>query len=47
MNAFAHRRTNERFPSEAPAMLEDFRTGFYYSGTLYNYSTEGGYVESS
>ncbi len=47
MNAFAHRRTGQRFQSEAPIMLEDFRTGFNYDGTLYNYSAEGAYVESS
>ena len=46
MNAFAHRRTSQRVQSEAPVMLEDFRTGFYYNGTLYNYSTDGGYFES-
>jgi len=27
-------------------MLEDFRTGFFYNGTLYNYSTEGVFFES-
>ncbi len=46
MNAFAHRRTSQRVQSEAPVMLEDFRTGFCYNGTLYNYSTDGGYFES-
>jgi hypothetical protein len=38
MNAIAHKRTSQRFQSEARVMLEDFRTGFYYKGTLYNYS---------
>ncbi len=46
MNAFAYQRTSERFQSEAPVMVEDFRTGFYYKGTLYNYSMDGGYFES-
>ena len=46
MKAFDHNRTSQRFESEAPIMLEDFRTGFYYNGTLYNYSTGGGYFES-
>ena len=46
MNAFAINRTSQRFESEAPVMLEDFRTGFCYNGTLYNYSTDGGYFES-
>ena len=46
MNAIAHKRTSQRFQSEAHVMLEDFRTGFYYKGTLYNYSADGGYIES-
>jgi len=46
MNAFAHHRTSQRFQAEARVMLEDFRTGFYYKGTLYNYSMDGGYFET-
>ena len=46
MIALAQRRANQRFEVEAPVMVEDFRTGFYYNGTLYNYSTGGGYFES-
>ena len=46
MNAFAQIRASQRFQSQAPVMLEDFRTRFYYKGTLYNYSSEGGYFES-
>ena len=46
MNAFAHRRTSQRFQSKAPVMLKDFRIGFSYNGTLYNYSSGGGYYES-
>ena len=46
MNAIAYKRTSQRFQSEATVMLEDFRTGFYYKGTLYNYSSKGGYFES-
>jgi len=46
MNAFVHQRTSQRFQSQAPVMLEDFRTRFYYNGTLYNYSSDGGYFES-
>ena len=46
MNAFAINRTSQRFESEAPVVLEDFRTRFCYNGTLYNYSTDGGYFES-
>jgi hypothetical protein len=47
MVAFTHNRASRRIQSEAPVILEDFRTGFYYKGMLYNYSTEGAYVESS
>jgi PilZ domain len=46
MNGLPHHRTSQRFQSEAPVTLEDFRTGFYYNGMLYNYSTDGGYFES-
>ena len=41
-----HQRNSERIQLQAPAMLEDFRTGFYYKGIIYNYSTEGVYLES-
>ena len=47
MNAFAHNRTSKRFPSQAPVILEDFRTEYHYNGMMYNYSTDGGYVESA
>jgi hypothetical protein len=46
MNAFAYKRAGQRFQSEAPVMVEDFRTGFYYKGMLYNYSMDGGYFEA-
>jgi hypothetical protein len=46
MIAVYHNRASRRITSEAPVMLEDFWTGFSYDGTLYNYSTEGAYVES-
>ena len=46
MNDFVNHRASQRFPSEATVMLEDFHTGFYYKGTLYNYSTNGGYFET-
>ena len=46
MNDFVHHRASHRFQSEAPVMLEDFHTGFYYKGTLFNYSTDGGYFEA-
>ena len=47
MSAFSHQRTSPRVLSDAPVVLEDFRTGFNYAGRLYNYSVEGAYVESS
>ncbi len=47
MSTFSHQRTSRRIQSEAPVILEDFRTGFNYAGMLFNYSTEGGYFESS
>ena len=47
MIAFTHNRTSRRIQSEAPVILEDFRTGFDYRGTLLNYSTEGAYFWSS
>ena len=46
MNAFAHRRASQRVQSEAPVILGDFRTKFYYDGTLCNYSPDGAYLES-
>ena len=46
MTAIAYQRASERFSIEIPAILEDFRTGFYYNGIIYNYSNEGVYLES-
>jgi hypothetical protein len=46
MTALAHQRNSQRFEVEASVMLEDFRTGFYYKGTIYNYSSDGVYLES-
>ena len=46
MSALAYQRNSQRFEVEAPVMLEDFRTGFYYNGTIYNYSADGVYLES-
>ena len=46
MTALAYQRNSQRFAVEAPVVLEDFRTGFYYNGTIYNYSTDGVYLES-
>ncbi len=46
MTALAYQRNSQRFEVEAPVMLEDFRTGFYYNGIIYNYSADGVYLES-
>ena len=39
-------RISERFGVEAPVIIEDFRVGFHYNGTIYNYSADGVYLES-
>lgn len=46
MTAFAYQRNSQRFEVEPPVMLEDFRTNFYYNGTIYNYSAAGIYLKS-
>ena len=46
MIAVAYQRASQRFSIEVPVILEDFRTGFYYNGMIYNYSTDGVYLES-
>ena len=46
MNANTQHRVSQRFASNASVMFEDFRTRFHYRGTLYNYSSGGGYIES-
>ena len=47
MNAFYDHRASKRYQRKSPVMLEDFRTGFYYNGTMYNYSDDGIYFESN
>jgi hypothetical protein len=46
MTVLAYQRNSQRFEVEASVMLEDFRTGFYYNGIIYNYSADGVYLES-
>jgi hypothetical protein len=46
MAVFVYQRDSERFNLEALVMLEDFRTGFYYNGIIYNYSRSGVYFET-
>jgi hypothetical protein len=47
MIALAYQRSSQRFEIQAPVMLEDFRTGFYYNGIIYNYSADGVYLQSA
>ena len=46
MAVLAYQRNSQRFEIQAPVMLEDFRTGYYYHGIIYNYSADGVYLES-
>ena len=46
MTGLVYQRNSQRFEVKAPVMLEDFRTGFYYKGIIYNYSADGVYLES-
>ena len=46
MKTMIEHRKSERFSHESPVMLEDFRTGFKYKGTMNNYSNGGMYVEA-
>jgi hypothetical protein len=46
MPAAAYQRTSERIEIQVTVTLEDFRTGFFYNGTIYNYSNDGLYLES-
>ena len=46
MIAVAYQRSSERYEIESAVMIEDFRTGFYYNGTIYNYSADGVYLET-
>ena len=46
MTALAYQRISQRFEIELPVMLEDFRTGFYFNGKIYNYGADGVYLES-
>ena len=46
MIAVAYQRNSQRFEVQTPVMLEDFKTGFYYNGIIYNYCADGVYLES-
>lgn len=46
MIAVAYQRNSQRFEVQASVMIEDFRSGFYYNGIIYNYSADGVYLES-
>jgi hypothetical protein len=42
-----YQRNSQRFEVKAHVALEDFRTGFYYNGIIYNYGDEAVYLESN
>jgi hypothetical protein len=46
MTALAYQRNSQRFELQTAVMIEDFRSGFYYKGIIYNYSADGVYLES-
>lgn len=46
MTVTAYQRNSERIELETSVILEDFRTGFYYNGIIYNHSSDGVYLES-
>jgi hypothetical protein len=46
MTALAYQRSSQRFEVQVAVMLEDFSTGFFYNGIIYNYSADGIYLES-
>ena len=46
MKASSELRNGERFYSEAPVLVEDYRTGYRYDGTMFNYSKSGMYLET-
>ena len=46
MTALAYQRSSQRFEVQVAVMLEDFSTGFFYNGIIYNYSADGVYLES-
>jgi hypothetical protein len=46
MTALANQRGSQRFETQTDVMLQDFRSGFFYNGIVYNYSAEGVYLES-
>ena len=47
MAGSAIQKRNTRINYKTPITLEDKRTGYHYSGTLYNYSNSGLYFESA
>ena len=46
MTALAYQRNSQRFKVQTAVMLEDFRSGFYYNGIIYNHSADGVYLEA-
>ena len=46
MTALAYQRSSQRFETQTDVMLQDYRSGFFYNGIIYNYSADGVYLES-
>lgn len=47
MTALAYQRNSQRIEVEAPVMLEDFRTGYYFNGIIFNCSADGVYLATA
>jgi hypothetical protein len=46
MSAASNRRSAKRFPHRSTVMIEDAVKGYFYYGTMHNYSAGGMYFES-
>ena len=46
MNATRDHRYKPRHYQKEPVLIEDFRTGYQFGGTMLNYSADGMYVEA-
>jgi hypothetical protein len=46
MNATREQRYNQRHYQKTPVIIEDFRTGYQFGGTMLNYSSDGMYLEA-
>ena len=46
MSTASNRRSGKRFPHRSTVMIEDTDKGYFYYGTMHNYSAGGMYFES-